>query len=247
MNVFVGTAGWSIPAATADEFPPAGAVLERYAQVFDCVEINSSFYRSHRPTTWSRWAALVPDHFRFAVKLPKAITHEAKLIGVDAALSAFADQIKPLGHKLGIVLVQLPPKLVFDRAQVSRFFKCLRAAISADFVCEPRNASWFTEEADQLLCELGIARAAADPVLGRSATTPGGWLELAYWRLHGSPVIYHSAYSDEVIKDYAHKVQTCGSASGRRWCIFDNTAASAATGNALFLQSLLSTASMCQA
>ena len=71
----IGCAGWSIPKAHAGAFPAVGTALERYAQVFDCVEINSSFYRSHRPSTYERWAASVPDHFRFSVKMPKQITH----------------------------------------------------------------------------------------------------------------------------------------------------------------------------
>ena len=67
----VGCAGWAIPSQHAHAFPAQGTHLERYAQRFTGVEVNSSFYRSHRPTTYARWAASVPDPFQFAVKMPK--------------------------------------------------------------------------------------------------------------------------------------------------------------------------------
>jgi uncharacterized protein YecE (DUF72 family) len=73
--VRIGTAAWSIPKKHAAPFPTAGSHLERYAAVFNAAEINSSFYRPHRAATYERWAASVPDDFRFAVKVPKAITH----------------------------------------------------------------------------------------------------------------------------------------------------------------------------
>ncbi len=78
-DIRIGTAGWSIPKEHAAAFPAEGSHLQRYAQVFGAVEINSSFYRPHRRTTYERWAASVPEAFRFAVKVPKTITHEHRL------------------------------------------------------------------------------------------------------------------------------------------------------------------------
>ncbi|MDQ3815662.1 MAG: DUF72 domain-containing protein, partial [Armatimonadota bacterium] len=78
-HIYIGCAGWSIPSPHAPEFPAAGSHLERYAARFPAVEINSSFYRPHRPQTYERWAAAVPTHFQFAVKVPKIITHERRL------------------------------------------------------------------------------------------------------------------------------------------------------------------------
>ena len=80
-TIRIGCAGWNLPKAHADAFPPEGSHLERYAGVFDSVEINSSFYRSHRAQTYARWAASVPPTFRFAVKLPCTITHAHRLGG----------------------------------------------------------------------------------------------------------------------------------------------------------------------
>src|SRR3954471_23178443 len=78
MTINIGTAGWSIPRDVADRFLADGSALERYASRFPVAEINSSFHRSHRPSTWERWAESVPADFRFSVKVPKTITHQAK-------------------------------------------------------------------------------------------------------------------------------------------------------------------------
>src|SRR5450830_369271 len=107
----VGCAGWTIPKLSARHFPVAGSHLERFASVFGAAEINSSFYRPHQASTYARWAASTPAAFRFSVKLPKALSHEARLAEPDAVLDRFAGEAGALGDKLGCVLVQLPPKL----------------------------------------------------------------------------------------------------------------------------------------
>src|ERR1700730_9075371 len=88
-RVHLGVAGWSIRREHADRFSHTGTHLQRYASVFNAVEINSCFYRPHRLTTYERWAASVPEVFRFAVKLPKVITHEARLVGAASAVDRF--------------------------------------------------------------------------------------------------------------------------------------------------------------
>ena len=115
MDAVVGTAGWGISSA-ADAFGAGESALARYATRFAGVEINSSFHRPHRPTTWTRWAESVPADFRFAVKLPKTITHERKLADCADLAQRFLDEASGLGPKLALLLVQLPPKLAFDAA-----------------------------------------------------------------------------------------------------------------------------------
>ena len=232
MRPNIGTAGWAIPRDIAEEFPPDGSSLERYASRFSVAEINSSFHRPHRVSTWERWRDSVPDDFRFSVKVPKTITHGAKLIDCSELVDGFLQQANVLGNKLAVLLVQLPPKLGMDSAIVSRFFRELAAASSAQLVCEPRNAAWFTDEADEMLRELRVARVAADPALCEAAGRPGGWQGLRYWRLHGSPRVYRSSYVDRM-DCYAGLLRRAEDAPA--WCIFDNTASSAATGDALAL------------
>lgn len=119
----IGTAGWSLPAKPKAE----GTHLYHYARTLNCAEINSTFYRPHRATTWAKWAAETPAHFRFSIKAPKAITHEAKLREAKTLLHGFFDQIKPIEHKQGPILFQLPPSLAFDATLAEDFFTTLRA------------------------------------------------------------------------------------------------------------------------
>ena len=109
--LYIGCAGWSIPRQFTSEFPVVGSHLERYARVLSCSEINSSFHRPHRPVTWERWADTVPATFRFAVKAPKAITHEHSLQCSATDLTGFFEKALLLREKLGPVLFQTPPKL----------------------------------------------------------------------------------------------------------------------------------------
>ncbi|HEX8232239.1 MAG TPA: DUF72 domain-containing protein [Caulobacteraceae bacterium] len=232
----IGTAGWAIPRAIAERFPEDGGGLERYAARFNAAEINSTFYRSHRPATYARWRDSTPPAFRFAVKCPRAITHDAKLLDTQARLERFLSEAGLLGEKLGPVLVQLPPSLAFDAAVAERFFSGLRAAFAGGAACEPRHPSWFEAEADALLEAHRVARVAADPARHPMAGEPGGWRGLAYWRLHGSPVMYRSAYDETRLRALAERL--CAG-RGETWCVFDNTTTGAAAANALDLKAMI--------
>jgi uncharacterized protein YecE (DUF72 family) len=197
-----------------DQVPPGGSHLERYARYLDAAEINSSFYRSHRRTTYQRWAQCVPDDFRFAVKVPKAITHEAGLADCGALLDRFVDEVTGLDDKLAVLLVQLPPKSALEKRVANRFFRDLRARIDTDIVLEPRHASWFAPDVDDWLAKRRIARVAADPARIAGAGEPGAAALAALKR----------------------RLEDNRSHASSVWCIFDNTASGAALGNALTLR-----------
>ncbi|MHB1057667.1 MAG: DUF72 domain-containing protein [Rhodanobacter sp.] len=233
--LFIGCAGWSIPTPLADRFPAGNSHLERYAQRFNCVEINSSFYRPHLPATYRRWAASVPAPFRFAVKMPRAISHEARLRNAGSALQIFLAQVHELGAKLGCLLLQLPPSLPYDAREALPFFDQLERLHHGPVVCEPRHASWFHPAVDRALREHGVARVAADPARHPRAAVPSGDRRLQYFRLHGSPRIYYDAYSDTVLRRMEHRLRRPGRDCVQRWCIFDNTALGHAAANALDL------------
>jgi uncharacterized protein YecE (DUF72 family) len=235
----IGCAGWSLPRALWPVFPAQGSHLERYAQRFDAVEIDTSFYRPHRRETYERWAAGTPAGFRFAVKLPKAVTHERRLVDAMPAFDEFLAQVGGLGDKLGALVVQRPPSLAFDAAVAGRFLEALRGRHDGAVVLEPRHRSWFTPQVDGLLAGFEIARVLADPVLFDEAAAPGGWPGLVYLRLHGSPRRYWSAYGNELLGRLAQRLQLAKEEGARCWCIFDNTAGGEAVGNALTLQRLL--------
>ncbi|WP_210260992.1 DUF72 domain-containing protein [Enterovirga aerilata] len=231
-RIRVGTAGWAIPRAVADAFPAEGSALERYAARLPAAEINSSFYRPHRPATYARWAAAVPDGFRFSVKLPRSITHDLRLAGVEAELERFLRDIAGLGAKLGPLLVQLPPSLIFEAGIAAAFLLSLRDRHEGGIALEPRHPTWFGVEPDELLREHRVARVAADPARVPEAAEPGGWPGLVYLRLHGSPRTYYSSYGEQSLDALAARLRE---AAVETWCIFDNTASGAAAANALGL------------
>ncbi|WP_395666421.1 DUF72 domain-containing protein [Methylocella sp.] len=239
-NARIAVAGWSVARPWAARFPETGSHLERYAARLSAVEVNSSFYRPHRPATYARWAASTPDDFSFAVKAPREITHIRRLVGAGEPLRRFLDETSALGRKRGPVLVQTPPSLRFDRPAAEAFFSLLRSLYEGFVAFEPRHASWFTAEADALLGDVQAARVAADPAPAPGAGDPGGWGGLVYLRLHGSPVVYRSAYAEAALARVAALVTAAARRGAAAWCVFDNTAEGAATGDALRLCELTS-------
>ncbi len=238
----IGCAGWSLPRALWPRFPAEGSHLERYAARFDAVEIDSSFYRPHRRDTYARWAASTPAAFRFAVKLPKTITHERRLVGAMPAFDVFRAQVDGLGDQLGCLLIQLPPSLAFDAGVVRRFIKALRQRHHGLVALEPRHASWFAPAAEALLAQFEVGRVLADPVLHAAGAAPGGWAGLVYLRLHGSPRRYWSPYATAMLAQLAGRLRQAQSEGAQCWCILDNTAGGEAVDNALTLAAAASRA-----
>ena len=238
-TIRVGTAGWSIGALQAAAFPGLGSHLERYAARMNAVEINSSFYRPHRTATYRRWAASVPDGFRFAVKVPRSVTHERRLAGCDELVQRFLGEVEGFGDKLGVLLLQLPPSLTFEPTVADRFFARLRRETGAPVACEPRHRSWFADDADRFLAARGVARVAADPALVPAAGEPGGFAGLRYTRLHGSPQVYSSPYAPSRLAAVGTDLRAAAVAGTSAWCILDNTAQGHALPDALTLARLI--------
>ncbi len=232
--IFIGTAGWSIPKAYANQFPGEGTHLERYAQKFSITEINQTFYRLPRPSTLQKWASKTPSHFHFTAKLHRSFTHFHKLKTTEG-LENFIQTLQNLGEKFLALLVQLPPSLEYEEEVARNFFEVLRRLYSGYVALEPRHASWI--EAQKLLEELGIARVAADPAMFESGCEPGGYSDFAYFRLHGSPKIYYSKYEEGYLQNLAKKIVRLPAKD--IVVIFDNTASDAAIANALKLKEFI--------
>ncbi|MFP3546822.1 DUF72 domain-containing protein [Rhizobium sp. SIMBA_035] len=226
----IANAGWSVPTKMADRFAEEGTALTRYASIFDGVEINSTFYRRHRPSTFARWVDAVPDDFRFSVKTPKEITHVRAMRDIAAPLQTFLEDIVPLRKKRGPLLCQLPPSLAFDADILEPAFRIMCDANEGPVVVEARHASWASCEALDLLRTYAIDRVLADP----APVWPAEDFDRPpkYVRLHGKPRIYYSSYSKDEIRSI---FDLLGSDS---WCVFDNTASGAAIENALTMRQL---------
>lgn len=221
----IATAAWSIPKKMADRFPQNGSGLTRYASVFGGAEINSTFYRRHKTSTFARWATTVSDGFRFSVKIAKEITHTRSMKDIARPFDTFCADIAPLADKRGPLLMQLPPSLAFDDAVLETAFKAIRNADDGPIVIEARHKSWASVEALELLKSYAIDRVLADPAPvwpAESFDAPS-----QYVRLHGKPKVYYSSYSDDEIRSFSELTAPDG------WCVFDNTASGAAIENAL--------------
>jgi uncharacterized protein YecE (DUF72 family) len=232
---YIGTAGWSIPKTHASRFSGPGTHLERYARRLHAVEVNSSFYRDHQEATYYRWSYTTPPEFRFSVKFPRRYTHEGKLECSPEEMRATLEPIFGLKEKLGVILVQLPPKLAFEEEKADSFFSTLRKEYEGQLACEPRHPSWGEAEALPLFERWRVSKVSADPepcpAKDDAFLEAGGF---RYFRLHGSPEVYRSPYKESSLRELAPRVKPAGT-----WCIFDNTTFGHATANALELQEML--------
>jgi uncharacterized protein YecE (DUF72 family) len=233
----VGTAGWANPGDQRDERKPGLTHLQHYAERFNCTEINSSFYRLHRRATYERWAQSTPSDFSFAVKMPKALSHDTALRCLPGDLDEFLESVQGLGSKLAVLLLQLPPRSEFQPRIARRFFALLTKRTPVPVVCEPRHPSWSAAGAQRLFGEFDISWVFADPVRVSHAWRCTG--RILYHRLHGAPHIYWSSYSAGYLRDLAAELTQERGCVRQVWSIFDNTAAGAAWLNAQSLNDYL--------
>ena len=265
-KVFIGTAAWNIPKAHRHYFggqtpsDPIKAmansvlsgnhsgnhrgqmgsdptVLEKYSFFFNAVEINSSFYRDHQPKTYAKWAHMVPEDFRFSVKFPKRFTHTQKLVTTESEVREILSGMMELGEKLGALLIQFPPKLEMNLEVAQDTFSTIRKLYNGKIVLEPRHISWTTHEAYKLYQQFHISKVIADPEVCAANPKFCSAGDIHYFRLHGSPEIYKSSYSDEFLNQTVDEIKT---SQVDTWCIFDNTTFGHATEDAINLQKKIS-------
>jgi uncharacterized protein YecE (DUF72 family) len=159
----LGCQGWTYPDWVGTFYPPGAkqeTLLPFYASVFDTVELDNTFYRAPRPSVARSWARHTPAHFRFSAKVPRALTHEAGLRGVAAALADFARALEPLGEKLGPLLVQLPAEFTRDEDTFAALAQFLAAAPAGlRLAVEFRHRSWHEARTVDLLRERGASLA----------------------------------------------------------------------------------------
>jgi uncharacterized protein YecE (DUF72 family) len=184
MKLRVGTSGYSYKEWKGIFYPddlPAAKMLPYYAERFNTVEINNTFYRMPDEKTVANWAAQVPDGFRFVLKAPQRITHQKRLAGAEDDVRRLFDVARSLGDKIGPVLFQLPPFAKKDAAKLREFVEWLpEGRVAFEF----RHASWCDEEIYAILRErdIAICLADTDEVTDRDAlvvpTASWGYLRL---------------------------------------------------------------------
>ncbi len=155
---YIGTSGWSYDhwrGCFYEEGVAKSKWLEYYAERFNTVEVNATFYRSMSPTTYAKWREATPAHFRFTLKAPRLVTHVKKLVDAGEPLNRFVGEISALGEKLGCVLVQLAPTVPVDLGILEGFLKLLPQGLRV--ACEFRKDAWHTEATHALLATYNAA------------------------------------------------------------------------------------------
>jgi uncharacterized protein YecE (DUF72 family) len=163
MNIRVGTSGYSYKEWKGSFYPddlPAAKMLPYYAERFDSVEINNTFYRMPDPKTVAKWGEQVPESFTFVIKAPQRITHQKRLVGAEDDVRHLFDIAETLDGKLGPVLFQLPPFARKDAGKLRDFIAALppRRRVAFEF----RHQSWFDDEVYDVLRQRDAALCLAD-------------------------------------------------------------------------------------
>jgi uncharacterized protein YecE (DUF72 family) len=220
-KIHVGCSGWVYKHWRGIFYPeglPQKRWFERYAEEFDTVEINASFYRVPKPETFDGWHDKAPDGFRYAVKANRFITHMKKLKDCAEEVNEFEALTRRLKAFLGPILYQLPPSLHKDVPRLDALLKILPAG--AEHVVEFRHKSWYDDEVLNTLDRHGVGFVAHDLKGLKSPRWATG--RTAYVRFHGTSGRYHGRYSDEALIIWADWCLQ-QSAEGRSvWCYFNN-------------------------
>lgn len=238
-RAYIGTSGWNYANWTKfyGSTSPSRR-LEHYASCFSALEINASHYKLHEPDTYRQWRDRVPDHFRFAVKAHRFLTHNKKLLAIDDHLPRSRDRARVLGHKLAVVLWQLPARFRCNRDRLVDFCRLLRRRwTSARHAIEFRHPSWFDDSIADILAEAGVANCLSDapdfPLWDRVTT------DLVYIRLHGHTRKYASKYSQASLQRWASHARTWLAEDRDVHVYFDNDSEGAAPQDAKRLIALV--------
>lgn len=158
-EIRLGTQGWSYPDWVGAFYPPGSKpadYLGFYSQVFDTVELDTTFYSTPRQALVRSWAENTPENFLFTAKLPQVITHEKHLANSEKELDEFVSAMRLLGPKLGALLIQCPPNLHYEeRPALEAFLPLLPRDVS--FAIEFRHRSWLRDDVLELLRQYNVA------------------------------------------------------------------------------------------
>lgn len=236
VTIRIGTSGWTYPHWQGVFYPPdwpKSRWLEYYAQHFETVELNATFYRLPKPKTFENWRHRTPDGFIWSVKASKYITHTKRLKDPKEPLDRLYKTAAGLGDKLGVGLFQLPPSLAFDEKRFKQFCKVLDPNLR--HALEVRHPSWISDHLFDLLKEYNVAFCIADTA-GRYPFKEVVTADFIYIRLHGSRKLYGSDYSEEELQVWAEKIKVWGKDT---FVYFDNDVEGHAVKNAKRLKEIL--------
>jgi len=230
----VGTSGWQYRHWRDTFYPtdvPASRWLEYYAERFQTVEVNNTFYRLPQATTFRQWAERTPDDFVVAVKMSRYLTHVKRLQDPEEPVSRFLERARGLGTKLGPVLLQLPPNLAADHEALARTLGLLTPTVAT--AVEFRHESWFDDITRQVLSDHGAALCIADGLSRRSPVwRTADW---TYLRFHEGEGMRHPCYRSEQLAGWAHLLRERWGPDATCYAYFNNDARACAIRDAVTL------------
>jgi uncharacterized protein YecE (DUF72 family) len=235
-SVFVGTSGWHYKHWLGTFYAarlPARQMLSFYAEHFDTVELNTTFYRLPPPNAAAEWKKMTPPNFCFAAKGSRFLTHMKKLRDAETGVERFFDRIRGLGKKLGPVVFQLPPQWPVNEKRLEEFLDILPGRRRYAF--EFRNPTWNNGTVYRLLTKHNAALCMFD--LAGMQSPVALTADHTYIRLHGPGGKYQGSYSDDALKLWANRIQNWGLAAS--YIYFDNDQAGYAPKNAARLREIL--------
>jgi uncharacterized protein YecE (DUF72 family) len=237
-SIHIGTSGWHYE-HWRGPFYPRGlspkAYLQYYMERFHTVEINNSFYQLPKEETFASWRDTVPEHFIFAVKGSRYITHMKKLKDPQEAVSTFLERVEVLGDKTGPILFQLPPRWRANPERLASFLEALPTQFRYAF--EFRDPSWFIPQVYDALATHGAAFCIYE--LGGQVSPKEVTADFVYVRLHGPKGAYQGQYSKEVLAGWAGAFATWVGQGKETYCYFDNDEAGYAAQDAMNIQEMI--------
>lgn len=237
-GVHIGCSGWNYR-HWRELFYPKGLPVSRwfafYAEHFDTVEINNSFYRLPTPETFDKWRMQAPPGFLYAVKANRFITQAKKLLDCDEPLGRMMPAVRCLGETLGPLLYQLPPRLKFNPERLESFLKIVAKDVTNVF--EFRDPSWYVPETFELLDRYGASFCVHD--MGGSASKRIAVGPAAYVRFHGTEGKYWGRYSDDSLSSWAEWLVDQARSGRSAWAYFNNDIFGHAIEDALTLKSMV--------
>jgi uncharacterized protein YecE (DUF72 family) len=233
---FVGTSGWQYGHWKGLFYPEelkSKDWLRFYTKHLNTLELNVTFYRGVKPSTFQKWYEAAPAKFLFSVKMSRFITHIKRLAVEVESVQRFLQDIRVLKEKLGVILIQLPPSLKYDRSRMIDFFDKLDSRLK--YTIEARNKTFINDEFFSILRERNIAWCIAESA-GRYPFHESVTASLVYIRLHGRTVLYASNYTDEELRELADRIRGW---ERDTYVYFDNDFRGYAVLNAMTLTRLL--------
>ncbi len=203
----IGCSGWQYKHWKGDFYPadlPQREWLEYYAQRFDTVEVNNSFYRLPPEGVFETWRARTPRPFLFAVKASRFLTHMKKLKDPEEPVERLFSRARELRSKLGPVLYQLPKQMPKNIDRLSAFLEVLPPRVK--HAVEFRDPSWYEDDVMRLLRRHNVALCLHD--MPGSETRRMLTARFAYVRFHGATGRYNGAYPDTTLAEWAHWLVT---------------------------------------